>query len=87
VTQNHLQETELAVSAAQDSGLVVRRDLPPAMTGEDFGAMLVEIPGAYVWIGNGVGPDLHNDSYDFNDAILPGAARYLANVAKQALSA
>jgi hippurate hydrolase len=87
VTQNHLQETELAVSAARVSGLVVRRDLPPAMTGEDFGAMLAEIPGAYVWIGNGVGPDLHNDSYDFNDAILPGAARYLANVAKQALSA
>jgi hypothetical protein len=30
-------------------------DIAPAMTAEDFGFMLEEIPGAYGWIGNGKG--------------------------------
>jgi metal-dependent amidase/aminoacylase/carboxypeptidase family protein len=29
---------------------------------------------------------LHNPNYDFNDAILPAAARYLANAAKRSLA-
>ena len=32
------------------------------------------------------GRELHNGNYDFNDAILPAAASYLASVAKQALA-
>ncbi len=58
------------------------------MASEDFGAYLLERPGAFVWIGNGPaegGRELHNPHYDFNDAILPAAARYLASVAKAAL--
>ncbi len=31
------------------------------------------------------GRELHNSSYDYNDAILPAAAGYLASVAKRAL--
>ena len=31
------------------------------------------------------GCELHNSNYDFNDAILPAAAEYLASVAKRAL--
>ena len=54
-------------------------DVPPAMTAEDFGFMLEQVPGAYGFIGNGPGGkpgvNLHNPSYDFNDDILgPGAA-------------
>ena len=56
------------------------------MTGEDFGWMLQACPGAYVWIGNGPGIDLHNDGYDYNDAILPAASSYLAQVARRALA-
>ena len=88
-TVNHSAEVELAEQAAHAAGLPVRRDLPPAMTGEDFGWMLQACPGAYVWIGNGPGgpgADLHNDAYDYNDAILPAAAGYLAQVAKRALA-
>lgn len=88
-TRNHPAEAELAAQAAAAAGLVVRRDLPPAMTGEDFGWMLEACPGAYVWIGNGpggAGADLHNDCYDFNDAILPAASGFLANAAKTALA-
>jgi hippurate hydrolase len=59
------------------------------MTGEDFGWMLQQRPGAYVWIGNGPGgpgQDLHNDRYDYNDAILPAASGFFASVAKRALA-
>ncbi len=88
-TINHPAEAALAVQAAAAAGLAVRRDLPPAMTGEDFGWMLEACPGAYVWIGNGPGgpgADLHNDGYDFNDAILPAASGFLAQAAKGALA-
>jgi hippurate hydrolase len=46
------------------------------------------VPGAFVWIGNGPaeeGRDLHNARYDFNDAILPTASKFLTEVAKRAL--
>lgn len=89
-TINSAAEADLAAEAAAEAGLVVRRDLAPAMTGEDFGWMLEERPGAYVWIGNGLGgpgSDLHNDGYDYNDDILPIAATFFASVAKRALGA
>ena len=85
VTVNRPKDATLAADAAAAAGLHVRRDLPPAMTGEDFGWYLKEIPGAFVWIGNGDGPGLHNASYDYNDTILPAASTYLAATARRAL--
>ncbi|HEX5325279.1 MAG TPA: amidohydrolase [Acetobacteraceae bacterium] len=85
VTMNHKVEAELAAEAASGAGLAVRRDLPPAMTGEDFSWYLTEKPGAFVWIGNGSSAELHNSGYDYNDAVLPAAASYLAGVARRAL--
>jgi amidohydrolase len=88
VTQNSPAERELAAEAATAAGLPLRRDMLPAMTGEDFAWYLQERPGAFVWIGNGSaegGRELHNSNYDFNDAVLPAAAEYLASVAKRAL--
>jgi metal-dependent amidase/aminoacylase/carboxypeptidase family protein len=88
VTVNTPAERELAAAAA--AGVTeLRRDVAPAMTGEDFAWLLAEVPGAFVWIGNGPaedGRELHNPHYDFNDAILPVASRYLAEVAKRALA-
>jgi hippurate hydrolase len=89
VTANRPAERELAASAAAAAAPVLRRDLPPAMTGEDFSWLLQEVPGAFVWIGNGAsenGKELHSPDYDFNDAILPIASRYLTEVAKRALA-
>ena len=88
VTANTPAERDLAAEAALGAGLPLRRDLLPAMTGEDFAWYLQQRPGAFVWIGNGPGEggcDLHNAKYDFNDAILPAAAGWFAGVAKQAL--
>jgi amidohydrolase len=89
VTRNTAPEAALAADAAARAGLPVRRDLPPTMGSEDFGWFSEQRPSAYVWIGNGVsgpGHELHNPGYDFNDAILPAAASYLAGVAKRALA-
>jgi amidohydrolase len=88
VTANSAVERDLAAAAVAAAGLPLRRDMAPAMTGEDFAWYLQQRPGAFVWIGNGPshgGRDLHNANYDFNDAILPAAAGYLASVAKRAL--
>jgi amidohydrolase len=88
VTANTPAERDLAAAAAMAAGLPLRRDMAPAMTGEDFAWYLERRPGAFVWIGNGPaegGRGLHNSSYDYNDAILPAAAGYLASVAKRAL--
>src|ERR1700722_15641754 len=89
VTVNTPAERELAAEAVVAAGLPLRRDMAPAMTGEDFAWYLEHRPGAFVWIGNGPADDghgLHNSSYNYTDAILPAAAEYLASVAKRALA-
>ncbi|MGE0417791.1 MAG: M20 aminoacylase family protein [Acetobacteraceae bacterium] len=88
VTMNTAAERDMAAEAVTRAGIPLRRDMAPAMTGEDFAWYLGERPGAFVWIGNGPGAggcELHNSNYDFNDAILPNAAGFLAGVAKRAL--
>jgi hippurate hydrolase len=88
VTANHPAERDLAARAAASVTDVVEH-MTPAMTGEDFAWFIKEVPGAFVWIGNGPaegGRELHHPAYDFNDAILPAASGYLAAVAKRALS-
>ncbi len=65
----------------------VHTDVLPAMTAEDFGFMLEEVPGAYGWIGNGAGGQpgvaLHNPGYDFNDDNLALGARFWNRLARR----
>ena len=90
-TVNHERETELAAAAA---GAVVgservRRDILPAMGGEDFAYMLNVRPGAYLWVGQSGGPSacsVHNPYYDFNDQILPIGASFFARLVEQRLA-
>lgn len=62
-------------------------DIAPAMTAEDFGFMLEEVPGAYGWIGNGKGGQpgvgLHNPGYDFNDDNIDLGARFWDRLARR----
>ena len=63
-------------------------DPEPTMGGEDFSYMLLERPGAYVFLGQGGGPSgcfLHNPGYDFNDEVIPLGAGYLAALVEEAL--
>src|SRR5699024_8107530 len=55
----------------------VHRNVPPSMGSEDFSFMLEQVPGAYIWVGNGEdSAPLHNPRYDFNDALLPSGVQY-----------
>jgi hippurate hydrolase len=46
------------------------------MGGEDFSYMLQARPGAFMFLGTGDGPDLHSDTYDFNDEVIPVGVSY-----------
>ncbi|MFA5522477.1 MAG: M20 aminoacylase family protein [Castellaniella sp.] len=72
----------------------VHTDVKPSMGAEDFAFMLQEVPGSYVWVGNGAGEHrdaghgagpctLHNSSYDFNDELIPIGASYWVELARQ----
>lgn len=63
------------------------RDVAPCMGGEDFGAMIKDRPGAYIWIGQGTGDvesphdkGLHSSQYDFNDEMIPIAMEYFTRL-------
>ena len=79
------EQAELMAQAAAEAGLRVRRDMEPTMGAEDFGRFLEDVPGAYAWVGNGPSSGLHSPTYDYNDEILPVAAKLLASTAKAAL--
>ena len=92
-TINSEAETEIAAATAAEivGAPNVLRQLPPVMGAEDFGWMLQERPGSYVWIGNGIehagGCMVHNPRYDFNDRILPLGASYFARLVERSLPA
>jgi len=95
-TVNSPDETEIAADVAAE---IVGRDnvlrnLAPVMGAEDFGWMLKEKPGCYIWVGNGTGAGVgeggcmvHNPRYDFNDRILPIGASYFARLVEHVLKA
>lgn len=69
--------------------LVLEEDIEPSMGAEDFAFMLLEKPGAYVWVGQGRGTGdagLHSPRYDFNDAALPIGADLWARIAEARLA-
>jgi hippurate hydrolase len=91
-TVNSAREAEFAARVGREvfGPANVITDFAPVMGGEDFSYMLLEKPGAYVFLGQGGGPSgcfLHNPGYDFNDEVIPLGAGYLAALAEEALPA
>lgn len=83
-TVNHEAETQLAVEvAAEVSGCQIEQH--PHMGGEDFGAMLGARPGAFLFLGQGKGPMVHETNFDFNDAAAPYGATFFARLVERAL--
>ena len=89
-TINHEADAIFAADVAES--LVGRenvvRNLDPSMGAEDFSFMLQAKPGAFARLGQGgadTGGFLHSSRYDFNDAVLPLGAGYLAALAEQAM--
>lgn len=82
-TRNTPAEAEFArrVAEAVVGPARVAWDCAALLASDDFGVMLEEMPGAYVFLGNGDSPPLHNPGYDFDDANLDVGARFLAGLA------
>ncbi|WP_026879558.1 amidohydrolase [Ignatzschineria larvae DSM 13226] len=89
VTVNTEAEAARAIAVATE--LVgpehVVLDITEQMTSEDFAFFLQEVPGCYLFIGNGDQAEghsvgLHNSHYDFNDAIIPLGASFLVEVVR-----
>jgi hippurate hydrolase len=92
-TVNDIQESEFAARVCGEmvGAENVARDPPVAMGSEDFSFMLHEVPGCYINLGNagedGVGVcEVHNPSYDFNDAALPLGASFFAHLIERRLA-
>ncbi len=94
-TINHPKESAFCAEVMREivGAAQVNDHVTPTMGAEDFAFMLQEVPGCYVWIGNGVGEHrdaghglgpcmLHNGSYDFNDDLLPLGATYWVKLAE-----
>ncbi|WP_399684120.1 M20 aminoacylase family protein [Xenophilus sp.] len=62
-------------------------DLLPSMGSEDFAFMLMERPGAYFRLGQGMqeGRFLHHPEYDFNDETIPVGSAIFAALVEEAL--
>jgi metal-dependent amidase/aminoacylase/carboxypeptidase family protein len=57
--------------------------LTPEMGAEDFSFMLQSRPGAFLFLGQGEGPSVHHPEFDFNDAVAPVGASYLARLVER----
>jgi hippurate hydrolase len=73
---------EVASSVVGRENVVANLD--PSMGAEDFSFMLAVKPGCFARVGQG-GAFLHSSHYDFNDAVIPIGAGYLAALAEQAM--
>jgi hippurate hydrolase len=87
VTVNTAAEAAFAGAVAADVAGAERVDLAgdAMMGGEDFAYMLQARPGAYIFLGNGDSSELHTDTYDFNDDIIPAGVSYWARLVETAL--
>jgi hippurate hydrolase len=92
---NHERETAFVADVLKSMVGADQVDdkVEPTMGAEDFAFFLQQKPGCYVFIGNGdgdhrsgghgLGPcNLHNPSYDFNDALLPIGGTYWVRLAE-----
>jgi amidohydrolase len=87
VTVNTPEQTDFAARVAGEivGGDRVDTQALPSMGGEDFSFMLEQRPGAYIFLGNGPSSELHTDTYDFNDEIIPVGTSYWVRLAERAL--
>jgi len=89
---NEPSSTKFAVEVARSvvGDQNVSEQQQAIMGSEDFAEMLLQKPGAYIFLGNGTesrgGCMIHNPGYDFNDQNLEVGARYWVNLASQYLS-
>ena len=90
-TVNDARQADFAASICNElvGADKVNRNPALLMGSEDFSLMLEKVPGCYINIGNGVGEsgcEVHNPSYDFNDAALPLGVSFFARLVETRLA-
>ncbi len=88
VLVNEERKTTFAANvAAEIAGKdKVDQNPKPIMGAEDFAYMLQELPGAFIWLGNGDSAGLHHPAYNFNDEAIPVGTSYWVRLAETALA-
>ena len=84
ITDNNEEATQHAISVAS-SVSEVDTDTPPIMPSEDFAYMLMEKPGAFIFLGNGDSQMLHNPEYIFDDEAIPFGSSWYAGMVEKRL--
>lgn len=86
VVENTPDETAYAaaIAATVVGDDRVDANVDPKMGGEDFAYMLQSRPGAYVFLGNGPSSELHSDTYNFNDEIIPVGVSFFVKLVEGA---
>ena len=86
VMVNSEEQTEFAAQVA--TSVAGKCDFADqTMGGEDFAFMLEERPGAYIFVGNGEGADVHHPEYVFSDETMPAGCSWWAEIVEQRLPA
>ncbi|ARC88259.1 M20 aminoacylase family protein [Rhodovulum sp. MB263] len=87
VTANAPEQTVFAAAMAEKISDRVERATAPLMGGEDFSYMLLERPGAYIFLGNGDTASLHHPAYEFDDGAIPFGASWFVELVENRLPA
>jgi amidohydrolase len=82
VTMNTPENTVFATEVARAVSGHVDADTAPLMGAEDFSYMLIERPGAYIFLGNGDTAMVHHPAYNFDDNAIPFGASWYAGMAE-----
>jgi amidohydrolase len=85
VTMNAPENTRFAAEVARAVSGQVNEDTPPVMGAEDFSFMLLERPGAYIFVGNGDTAMVHHPAYNFDDAVIPFGSSWYAGMVETRL--
>ncbi len=87
VTVNAEENTRFAAEVARGVGVRVDTDTAPLMGAEDFSFMLMERPGAYIFVGNGDTAMVHHPSYNFDDNAIPYGSSWYAGMVEARMPA
>jgi amidohydrolase len=88
---NHEEQTKRAITAAEAvvGEANVDRNRDPSMGGEDFAFMLLERPGAFIFMGISDETNIrhiHSPTYNYNDEAIPFGVAYWITLVQQELN-
>ncbi|MBL3571075.1 amidohydrolase [Rhodovulum sp. BSW8] len=87
VTANAPEQTDFAAAMAEKVSGRVDPATAPLMGGEDFSYMLLERPGAYIFLGNGDTASVHHPAYNFDDEAIPFGSSWYVELVENRLPA